>query len=265
MRSETTQCVDCGVQFEQMIYVRPDGTDVPYDNRCDDCSGKYERQLKHEAHMREVSQASMERKTEWRTRIVRELGDKFKGATFASFNKAKQPAAFKALSVWDGQSFMLASPPEVYGVGKTHLVAALANQLVETHDAAISVQGQVVRLPRPVIFTTEPILMDRIRATFHDDARETDELIYQELVNVRLLIIDDVGKRVPRDLSFTQQVWYRIIDGRYTGNRPIILTTNMLPSEIEDHIGGASTDRLTEMCGPKGWLVLKGQSYRRQK
>jgi DNA replication protein DnaC len=106
--------------------------------------------------------------------------------------------------------------------------------------------------------------MDRIRATFNDGARETDEEIYLQLERVRLLIVDDVGKRTPRDLSFTQQVWFRIIDGRYRAQRPLVLTTNLLPNELDQHIGGACADRLMEMCGASGLIAMKGTSYRRR-
>lgn len=99
---------------------------------------------------------------------------------------------------------------------------------------------------------------------FNDEALETDEAIYTQLENVRLLIIDDVGKRVPRDLNFIQQVWYRIIDGRYRKEKPVVLTTNLLPVDMEMHIGGASADRLTEMVGVKGFVAMKGESYRRR-
>jgi DNA replication protein DnaC len=205
----------------------------------------------------------VQRRQEWLTALNEELGDKFHESTFSNFDRAKQPVAFKVMQSWDGQSLVLASPPRIYGVGKTHLCAALAHKLVDTLDPAVSIHGSVVRLPRPVVFTSEPMLMDRIRATFHDDSAECDEAIYAQLENVRLLIIDDVGKRQPRDLNFIQQVWYRIIDGRYRKEKPIVLTTNLLPVDMEQHIGGAPADRLSEMVGPKGFIAMKGESYRR--
>lgn len=259
------KCVDCGELFEQVVYIRPDDSEVAPDPRCRECSAEHERLERHAEHIRETQRISDERRDEWRAALSHELQDRFRAASFDSFDSKLQPAAFKALSSWGGQSLTIASPPKTYGVGKTHLVSALASRLVETMDAAVSVQGYVVRLPRPVIFTTEPLLMDRIHATFSDGVREPVEQVYMELERVRLLIIDDVGKRRPRDPSFTEQVWFRIVDGRYKANRPLILTTNLLPSELEEHIGGAAADRMGEMCGQKGMVVMKGQSYRRQK
>jgi DNA replication protein DnaC len=256
--------MDCGAPYEELIYVRRDGSELAPDPRCRACSSVYDHAQRAEAHRLEVLRADTEKRQEWKAALAQELEEKFRAATFDTFVRTKQPAAFKAMSTWDGQSLVLTSPPGVYGVGKTHLAAALANRLTETSTAAVSVQGSVVRLPRPCAFTTEPLLMDRIRATFNDGARETDEEIYLQLERVRLLIIDDVGKRTPRDLSFTQQVWFRIIDGRYRAQRPLVLTTNLLPNELDQHIGGACADRLMEMCGASGLIAMKGTSYRRR-
>ena len=261
-RTEIAQCVECGMQFEQTIYVRRDGTDVPPDPRCDVCASVCERKWKAEELKYEVAEADARQRQMWRDSCG--LGEMFKGKRFESFEPKLQPAAYKAVHGWNGKSLILASPG-TYGVGKTHLVAALAYRLIESSDAAIAAQGAVVRLPRPVIFTTEQRLLGRIRATFDNGAAENDEMIYMELERIRLLIVDDVGKLRPRDPSFLQQVWYRVIDARYTAQRPIILTTNLRPVELEQHIGGAAADRLTEMCGHAGFIDMKGESYRRGK
>jgi DNA replication protein DnaC len=263
-RSQIAQCPDCGRQFEQVVFIRPDNSEVAPDPRCDECSEAHDANQRRLAHAQELEMVKGQRRQEWLAALNQELGEKFHESTFGNFDKAKQPAAFKVMQSWDGQSLVLASPPGIYGVGKTHLCAALAHKLVDSLDSAVSIHGSVVRLPRPVLFTSEPMLMDRIRATFHDDSAECDEAIYAQLENVRLLIIDDVGKRQPRDLNFTQQVWYRIIDGRYRKQKPVVLTTNLLPVDMEQHIGGAPADRLTEMVGPKGFIAMKGESYRRR-
>lgn len=256
-------CVDCGAPYEERIYVRPDGSELAADPRCRQCSSVFEHAQRAEAHRLDVLRADTERRNEWRAALARELEEKFRGATFDTFNRAKQPAAFKAMSAWDGQSLILASPPLVYGVGKTHLAAALANKLTATLNAAVSINGEARPQPRPVVFTTEPTMFERIRATFHDGAREQTEAVYDQLIRVRLLIIDDVGKeKKPIDGSFMEMVWFRIIDGRYRAQRPLVLTANLLPDQLGEHIGGASADRLMEMCGPTGMIAMKGQSYR---
>ena len=262
-RTQVAQCPDCGMQFEQLIYIRPGGSEVPPDPRCDRCSRIEELRVAHEAHQRELRETDDAQRQMWRAALSRELDRKFHNASFDGFDRTKQPAAYRALTDWPGTggSLILASPG-TYGVGKTHLVSALANQLVSTFNAALSINGCVAPQPRPVAFTTEPTLMARIRATFNEGSRENDETIYDQLERVRLLIIDDVGKDPPRDLSFIQRVWYRLIDARYRSERPVILTTNLTLDEFGAHLGGAVADRLREMCGRKGIVTMKGESYR---
>ena len=260
-RTEVATCMDCGKEYQQVIYERRNGTEVPPDPRCDECSAAYDDRMERERREKELAAATIERRRQWDGLCG--IPKKFADATFENFDKTKQPKAFKAMSEWDGKSLILASPPGIYGVGKTHLAAALAHKLMATTPSAMMQHGAVLLMPLPVMFTTEPLLMERIRSTFNRDAEEHEDRIFAAMEKVGLLIIDDVGKRQPRDLSFTQQVWYRVIDGRYTGNRPIILTTNLLPRELEEHVGGACADRLDEMCGPSGMIALKGESQRR--
>lgn len=117
----------------------------------------------------------------------------------------------------------------------------------------------------PVLYTNEAHLLPRIRDTYNNDRKsETEEEIYRDLASTKLLIIDDVGKTRPRDLSYLQTVYYRIIDDRYALNKRIILTTNLIMSALEEHLGGAVTDRLREMCGKGGFIKMAGVSYRKR-
>jgi len=117
----------------------------------------------------------------------------------------------------------------------------------------------------PVHLTTEQKLLNRIRQTYNqrDEEGETEEDVFSALERFHLLIIDDVGKVRPRDYSFLQGVYFRIIDDRYTEEDNIILTTNLDLAELETHIGGASSDRLREMAGKQGFIKMTGKSERR--
>ena len=244
----------------QTVFQRADGSEIAPDPRCELCSALHEARERVARRLDDVKAADDSRRQEWR--LTCGLGDLHK--TLDGFDGTRQPKAFKALAEWSGESLVLASPG-TFGVGKTHLVAALAHFLIETSQAAVSIQGNVVRLPRPCLFTTEQRILGRIRATFNANAAEIDEQVYLEMEKIRLLIVDDVGKVRPRDTSFLEQVWYRIIDGRYIAGRPVVLTTNLSLDELESHLGGAVSDRLREMCGRQGFITMKGQSYRRQK
>lgn len=245
-----------------MTYIRRDGSEIAAPVLCDSCLLKDADRVREQEHQRELAEKSTLRRNEWRAALKIEIGAEFEHKTFESFNPKLQHRAYKAIHAWNGNSIILLSPG-VYGVGKTHLVCALARRMTETFDAAVSVQGYVTSLPRPVMFTTEQLLLERIRATFHEEPLEYTEQVYQELENIRLLIVDDVAKQSkPRDGSFVESVWYRIIDSRYRYRRPLILTGNLTPDELEQHVGGAAADRLADMCGRNGIIVMSGESQR---
>ena len=81
--------------------------------------------------------------------------------------------------------------------------------------------------------------------------------------NVDLLILDDYGTE--RDTSFMNERMYDIIDARYTANRPMIITTNLSPQQMQNdsdiHVKRI-IDRLTEACVA---IEVKGVSKRPQK
>jgi DNA replication protein DnaC len=201
------------------------------------------------------------------------------GKTFANFNRSLQTKAYDAVKnlhwQWDDalekkpQSLVLLSP-DLYGVGKTHLVCALAESIIETDEAArIHDRDGIVSITRfrdtPVRVFQENTLLRRIRATYNTGATETEEQVLRLLgEKTSLLIIDDVGKVKPRDPSFLQGIFFSIVDQRYTDEIPLVITTNLSLTELEEHIGGASADRLREMCGKSGFIVMTGTSYRRR-
>ena len=262
-RTENAKCCECGAEFEQAIYIRPDGSEVPPDTLCPGCRRLAAEVAKEERQQAALAEADEMQRDEWELQCGVE--PMFSGKTFDNFTRSLQPKAYDAVSKWEGGSIVLMSP-NIYGVGKTHLVSALANKLVSSEKAAgFRKNGSIFRYDCPVRIENESRLLSRIRQTFHSNEGESDEDIYEKLSRPRLLIMDDVGKVRPRDLSFTQSVHYRIIDDRYCREEPFVLTTNLSPDELEAHIGGACADRLREMCGKSGIIVMKGQSYRREK
>jgi DNA replication protein DnaC len=142
------------------------------------------------------------------------------------------------------------------GTGKTHLAAAIANQLI--HKGT------------PVICMTMIDLLQRIKRTF---ARYDGPVDEGEVLNiyktVPLLVIDDMGKEPPTEWAVS--TIYNIINGRYEAYMPTIITTNyddkalverMTPPTSRDSITAEATiDRLMEMC--KG-IVLTGPSWRQR-
>jgi DNA replication protein DnaC len=137
------------------------------------------------------------------------------------------------------------------GTGKTHIVAAIANSILNAGTAAVCM--------------TERELLGRIRRTYsHGNGDESDVLeVYKR---VPLLIIDDLGKEKPSE--WTLATLYAIIDGRYERAMPTIVTTNYDPVSLLERMtpkGGdittadAIVDRLNEMCES---IFMDGGSWR---
>ena len=277
-------CATCGVDCEQVVFTRPDGS-VSYSPSspiCDACAKIASKKAVDERLARELEEKTELQEDKWFSECGIESFGRFMmkafkgdgdpdGDGYEGFERKLQPRAFDAMKNWkDPQSLILASPG-IYGVGKTHLACALTMELLHNCEKVWVMRGSgSVRLkPCPVFVTNEAKMLARIRKTFNrnndEEDAESEDDVYQILTSPRLLIIDDVGKVRPRDLSFLQGAYYRIIDERYTEGQGVILTTNLSLDELEQHIGGACADRMREMCGKDGIIVMSGESYRRLK
>lgn len=214
------------------------------------------------------------------------IPSKYSGCSFDNFHADEQPNAFDVCKryVKDYQdsnkpySLVLYSEKS-WGTGKTHLVYAIANEMMHKSIDLDNVvfKGDYWESPKipqpdcPVYFTSEPDLFRRIQATYNirNDERQTHETeddVIRHLTEVPLLIIDDIGKEDRQDSKFIQRMLFAIIDGRYRENMPIILTANLSPSKLALHLGGetgnmASYDRLLEMCQQQ-FIKVEGKSYR---
>jgi DNA replication protein DnaC len=254
----------CGRQYEARIWTLC-GKDRPYETECRDCRDKRLKDETRKAALEELEQAKENQRARWHQECG--VPALFMDKSFENFKRELQPKAYDIIKGYDGENSILIFSPDLYGVGKTHLVCALVNHILKNIEpASFSPNSYTVcRRSLPVLFMNEPKLLANIRATFNQASgqdRKTDEDIYRRLLSYDLLIIDDVGKVRPRDYSFLQSVYFRMIDDRYTNEAPIILTTNLSLSELEAHIGGACADRLREMCGVN-IVKMAGASYRK--
>lgn len=92
------------------------------------------------------------------------------------------------------------------GCGKTHLCAAAANGL---RAAGVS-----------VLFMTTPVLLGTLKA----DLNRTEDFINQLSV-VPVLVLDDLGTEPLTE--WAASILFRIIDGRYTTRRPLLVSSNL--------------------------------------
>lgn len=111
------------------------------------------------------------------------------------------------------------------GCGKTHLAAAVANAAVQNG----------VR----TLFLTVPDLLDWLRFAY-SDADTSYESRFEEIRNVDLLVLDDLGTQ--NSTAWAQEKLFQILDYRYLRHLPTVLTTNLALAEIEDRIRSRLTD-----------------------
>lgn len=127
------------------------------------------------------------------------------------------------------------------GMGKTHISACMANDLLE--------QGYKIK------FTN----INRIIDLIYENA--TAELT--EIKRCDFLFLDDFGKDVV--MKNNQDTWlqskiYNIINDRYIGERPIIITSNStLRTLMQKGYDIVTIDRIREMCEQ---IEVKGENWR---
>ena len=156
------------------------------------------------------------------------------------------------------RSLILYSPKP--GVGKTHLMVAVANYVIDHWN------GEPGQIYRPIVFERGPGLVRSIRATYNlrdgDNYHEREEDIYNELRGAKLLLLDDVGKEKPSD--FTRELYWYLIDERVTSGLPVVMTCRLPLDSLAELMGEDTVDRLYGMTGGRV-ETLTGESYRKQK
>ncbi|MFB5193166.1 ATP-binding protein [Alicyclobacillus fastidiosus] len=132
------------------------------------------------------------------------------------------------------------------GLGKTHLSAAIAMELLSREYSAV--------------FGTVTTLLDEFRSAYDNDRIHHADVMRQ-LTRCDLLIVDDLGKEKVTD--WVEQMVYELINTRYENNKSLIVTTNMTLTDIRDKYterGAAIVSRILEMC--KG-VKMTGRDRRR--
>jgi DNA replication protein DnaC len=107
-----------------------------------------------------------------------------------------------------------------FGSGKTHLAAAIANYRREHGEE--------------VLFMTVPDLLDYLRTTFAPDADTTFDKIFNQVRNVPLLVLDDLGTESAK--PWAQEKLFQILDYRYVARMETVLTSAKKMHELNERI-----------------------------
>jgi DNA replication protein DnaC len=102
-----------------------------------------------------------------------------------------------------------------YGCGKTHLAAAIANEVIQKGE--------------PAIFVVVPDLLDHLRATYSPFSDVAYDRRFEEIRAASLLILDDLGAH--SSTPWAQEKLFQIFNYRYNAQLPTVITSNQ---ELED-------------------------------
>lgn len=97
-----------------------------------------------------------------------------------------------------------------FGVGKTHLAAAIGNEVTD-------------RGGRP-LFVLVPDLLDHLRASFSPNSEEPFDELFERLKDSPLLILDDLGAESAT--PWAQEKLFQLLNHRYLRRLPTVITTN---------------------------------------
>lgn len=136
------------------------------------------------------------------------------------------------------------------GTGKTHLAAGIMQALIK--------KGVAAR------FYSADEFLDLAEESMEG---HTTRRIIEALATIPLLVLDDLGKEYIKrtkphgDITDTwaNEQFYALINARYEQDKPLIVTTNLLDTEIAARYGASVWSRLTEMCRV---VLLDGTDYR---
>ena len=241
---------------------------------CPEAVAEYEKELA-ETEAKEKAEREEEEARKMRERVRRIVGDsgmnaRFLRRTFDTYQPTSENQ--RALRVCKqyadtfrdkqpkynpepGRNGLFITGPK--GTGKTHLAAAIANQLMQEGTA--------------VVCMTMIDLLERIKRTYEQNRQNGGETSEANLLStyksVPLLIIDDMGKEPATEWAVSKI--YAIINARYEAYMPTIITTNYTDSELVKRLtpkdsgdpttADATIDRLREMCAA---IVTTGESWR---
>ena len=173
------------------------------------------------------------------------LGLRFKRRTFETFDASADKNAYDKCLEYvvrykksERNSLLVVGG---YGSGKTHLVASIANRLMD--------EGV------PVLFDTFGGHLNKLKLEFNGGR----SVYLQQMKTIDMLVLDDIGKE--KQTEWSQSIMFDVINYRYEHLLPIIITTNLTHEALAKYLGGAVWSRLCEMCVG---VTTVGSDYRRK-
>jgi DNA replication protein DnaC len=131
-----------------------------------------------------------------------------------------------------------------YGCGKTHLAAAIANQVLRENLMT-------------VLFAVVPDLLDHLRSTFGPNSEVEYDERFEQIRGAHILMLDDFGTE--NATPWAREKLFQLINHRYNYRLPTVITSNRKPEDIDQRIFSRLSDR--ELCDEI--TIIDGGDYRR--
>jgi DNA replication protein DnaC len=130
-----------------------------------------------------------------------------------------------------------------YGVGKTHLAAAIANGYQEAGQHALLI--------------VVPDLLDHLRATYNPQSTVTYDKRFEQIRRAPLLVLDDLGTQSAT--PWAQEKLFQLFNFRYMARLPTVITLNDIQN-VEQRL----LERMMEMkaVGLGSMLEIRVPPYR---
>ena len=152
-----------------------------------------------------------------RNNLSLEMQDNLDEAYRIAFDFAKSPEGWL---VFMGET----------GCGKTHLAAAIVNYRYEAG--------------KPALFIVVPEFLDHLRSAFSPESKVSYDEFFESVKAAPLLVLDDFGEQ--STTSWVREKLYQLVNYRYNGRLPTVITTRLSFDEILGEVDSAISSRLVD-------------------
>ncbi|MCR4433943.1 MAG: ATP-binding protein [Caldiserica bacterium] len=133
--------------------------------------------------------------------------------------------------------------PKRKRVGKSHLAAGIANDILERGDSPV--------------FLNAVEFLNALRNLYREE--ESEASLFEKALRADLLVLDDLGAE--KATEWAREKIYQLVNSRYESLKLLIATTNLDLNSLEGFLGERTFGRLIEMCLP---VEVGGEDYRRR-